>query len=90
MLVNDSQLVVLGDGNTVLLRVSVWEGSHTWTGWDGTNYRNDDAYYNFHDADFSGALGSGSNNRYIVRDGEDDILDETGTHLGFSTQTQME
>ena len=43
--VNDSQLVVLGDSNAVLLRVSVWEGSHTWTGWDGTNYRNDDAHY---------------------------------------------
>lgn len=84
--VNDSQLVVLGDGNTVLLRVSVWEGSHTWTGWDGTNYRNDDAHYNFHDADWEHLGSAGSNNRYIVRDGEDDILDETGTHLGFSTQ----
>ena len=80
--VDDSQLVVLGDENAILLRVSAWEGSHSWTGWDGTNYRNDDANYNFHDADWEHLGNAGSNKRYIVREGEDDILDEQGSNSG--------
>jgi len=80
--INDSQLVVLGDENAILLRVSAWEGSHSWTGWDGTNYRNDDAHYNFHDANWEHLGNAGTNKRYIVRDGKDDILDEQGSNSG--------
>ena len=80
--VNDSQLVVLGDENAILLRVSAWEGSHSWTGWDGTNYRNDDANYNFHDANWEHLGNAGTHKRYIVRDGKDDVLDEQGSNSG--------
>ncbi|MEC8541437.1 MAG: hypothetical protein VXY53_06330, partial [Candidatus Thermoplasmatota archaeon] len=87
----DNQIVVLGNSNAVLLRVNSWSGEHDWTGWDGTAYNNQDSHYNFHDADWNHLGNAGSYERYITADSEGNVLDtpvldETGTHLGFSSE----
>ena len=84
--VDDYQTVVLGKNNAVLMRVNSWEGSDQWEGWDGNTYRNEDTHYNFHAADWTHLGNAGTNERYIVVSGGDDILDEEGTHVGFSTE----
>ena len=84
--INDSQYAVLGNNNVILLRVGVWEDSHEWTSWDDIKYRNDDAQYNFHTENWEHLANSGGSSRYIVREGEEDILDEEGSNLGISTQ----
>ena len=33
--------------------INFWNGEHTWTGWDGTEYRNVDTNYNFMTADWN-------------------------------------
>ena len=88
--VNDNQLVVLGNDGEVVLRVNKWSGEHDWTGWDGTEYNNKDYHYNFHDAEWNHIGNAGSYERYITADSDGNtldtaVLDETGTHLGFSS-----
>ena len=67
--------------------INFWNGEHTWTGWDGTEYRNEDTHYNFHDADWNNLASAGSFERYIVVEDGDDVLDETGSHSGYSVST---
>ena len=63
-------------------------GEHDWTGWDGTVYNNKDIIITF--MMLTGTiLVMRIIERYITADSDGNvldtpILDETGTHLGFS------
>ena len=81
---DDWNIYAFSAAGELVSNINFWNGEHTWTGWDGTEYKNVDTHFNFHDDQWNSLANSGTFERYIVVADGDDILDETGSHSGYT------
>ena len=86
---DDWNIYAFSAAGELLSNINFWNGEHTWTSWDGTEYKNIDTHYNFHDENWQSLANSGSNERYIVVDGGDDVLDEQGSNYGYTVSSEF-
>ena len=85
---DDWNIYAFSAAGELLSNIGFWNGEHTWTSWDGTEYKNLDTHYNFHDANWKSIANAGNQERYIVVDGGDDILDEQGANSGYTVNSE--
>ena len=82
---DDWNIYAFSAAGELVSNINFWSNEHTWEGWDGTEYRNVDAHYNFHDAEWNSLANAGSFERYASDDGFiTEYLDETGSNSGFT------
>ena len=68
----------------LLSNIGFWNSEHTFTNWDGKEYRTVDTHYNFNGSDWSPLANSGSYQRFVVDTDGTEYLDETGSHSGYT------
>ena len=69
----------------LLSTINYWGGEHFWTSWDGTEYKNIDTGFHFHDTEWNSLASSGSWERYRA-DEDGYVLIETSSNSGSTVQ----
>ena len=64
--------------------VNHWGGEHYWTSWDGTEYKNVDMGFHFHDQNWNSIANSGSHDSYRFDEDGELVHIQTSSHSGFT------
>ena len=82
---DDWNIYAFSAAGELVSNINFWNGEHTWEGWNGTEYRNVDSHYNFHDANWNSIANAGTFTRFASADGGlTEYLDEVGSNSGFT------